>query len=59
MGLYSGQSDWGFVFIRLLERLGLASNIITPERLPPHAELYALGLESYVARFHGHQNIGA
>ena len=59
IGLYSGQSDWGFLFIRLLERLGLASNIITPERLPPRVELYALGLESYVVRFHGHQKISS
>lgn len=34
IGLYPGQSDWGFVFIRLLERLGLARNIALPEHLP-------------------------
>lgn len=33
IGLYPGQSDWGFRFIQLLERLGLAWNIRTPESL--------------------------
>ena len=31
IGLYPGQSDWGFRFIQLLERLGLAWNVRTPE----------------------------
>lgn len=34
IGLHRGQSDWGFLFIRLLERLGLAWDIRTPETLP-------------------------
>lgn len=33
MGLYPGQSDWGFRFISLLERMGLAWDIILPEHL--------------------------
>jgi len=33
IGLHPGQSDWGFAFIRLLERLGLAWNVILPEHL--------------------------
>jgi stearoyl-CoA desaturase (delta-9 desaturase) len=31
IGLYPGQSDWGFRFIQLLERLGLAWEVRTPE----------------------------
>lgn len=31
IGLYPGQSDWGFRFIQLLERLGLAWDVRTPE----------------------------
>jgi len=31
IGLYPGQSDWGFRFIQLLERLGLAWNVRTPD----------------------------
>ncbi len=34
IGLYPGQSDWGFAFIRLLARVGLATDICTPARLP-------------------------
>lgn len=34
-GLYPGQIDIGFRFVQLLEVLGLASNIQTPENLPP------------------------
>jgi fatty-acid desaturase len=33
MGLYPGQSDWGFAFIKLLERAGLAWNIMLPQHL--------------------------
>ncbi len=39
LGLYPGQSDWGFALIRLLERLGLARDIRTPDNLPPRAAL--------------------
>lgn len=31
IGLYPGQSDWGFRFIQLLELMGLAWNVRTPE----------------------------
>jgi len=34
-GLYPGQIDIGFAFIRLLARLGLAWNVQVPEHLPP------------------------
>lgn len=33
IGLYEGQSDWGYAFILLLERMGLAWNIALPEHL--------------------------
>ena len=36
-GVYPGQLDIGFHFIKFLERIGLASNIQTPEKLPPRA----------------------
>ncbi|MDO9338266.1 MAG: acyl-CoA desaturase [Caulobacteraceae bacterium] len=41
IGLYPGQSDWGFGFIRLLERVGLAWNVRTPENLPERGCLRA------------------
>ncbi|KRA66434.1 fatty acid desaturase [Caulobacter sp. Root655] len=34
LGLYPGQADFGFAFIRLLEWLGLAWDVRTPETLP-------------------------
>ncbi|RZF63305.1 acyl-CoA desaturase [Sphingomonas populi] len=34
IGLYAGQSDFGFALIRLLARLGLAHDICTPQDLP-------------------------
>ncbi|RZJ18347.1 MAG: acyl-CoA desaturase [Brevundimonas sp.] len=33
IGLYRGQSDWGFRFIQALERLGLAWDVRTPEAM--------------------------
>lgn len=33
IGLYPGQSDWGYAFIKLLEALGLAWNIVLPQHL--------------------------
>lgn len=33
IGLYPGQSDWGYAFVRMLERVGLAWNIALPEHL--------------------------
>jgi fatty-acid desaturase len=41
-GLYPGQTDLGFGFVRLLERLGLAWNIQTPEHLPRRPGISAL-----------------
>lgn len=37
IGLHPGQSDWGFVFIRALERAGLAWDICLPADLPGRA----------------------
>jgi stearoyl-CoA desaturase (delta-9 desaturase) len=37
IGLYPGQSDWGFLFIKALEKIGLAWSIQTPETLPARA----------------------
>ncbi|TRD12241.1 acyl-CoA desaturase [Erythrobacter insulae] len=34
IGLYPGQSDWGYRFIQLLERMGLAWNICLPSDIP-------------------------
>jgi fatty-acid desaturase len=34
MGLYRGQTDWGFRLIQLLERLGLAWEVRTPATMP-------------------------
>jgi stearoyl-CoA desaturase (delta-9 desaturase) len=42
IGLYPGQSDWGYGFIRLLERLGLAWDIVLPQMLPHRAALRPL-----------------
>ncbi len=39
IGLQQGQSDWGYAFIRLLERLGLAWNVQIPATLGHRAEL--------------------
>ena len=39
LGLYPGQADLGWVLIRTLEALGLAWDIVTPERLPPRVAL--------------------
>lgn len=33
IGLHPGQSDWGYVFIRLLARMGLARNVRTPDMM--------------------------
>lgn len=42
IGLYPGQSDWGYAFIRLLERLGLAWDICLPAMMPERREKLAL-----------------
>ncbi len=39
IGLYQGQSDWGYAVIRLLERAGLAWNVVLPEDLDRTAAL--------------------
>ncbi len=49
IGLYPGQSDWGFLLICALERLGLAWNIALPDTLPPRAALERVG--------HGHGKV--
>ncbi len=41
-GLYPGQTDIGYAFLRLLERCGLVSNIQTPAVLPPRAGISAV-----------------
>ena len=41
-GLKAGQIDIGFLYIRLLEKMGLAWDIQTPENLPPRRGLRAL-----------------
>jgi len=33
IGIYPGQSDWGYAFIVVLQRLGLAWNVVLPEHL--------------------------
>jgi stearoyl-CoA desaturase (delta-9 desaturase) len=43
IGLYPGQSDWGYVFILVLERLGLAWNIVLPEPIPQRGALRRIG----------------
>ncbi len=42
IGLYPGQSDWGFRFIQALEFLGLAWDVRTPENLPIRPQLVAV-----------------
>ncbi|MCU0949083.1 MAG: acyl-CoA desaturase [Porphyrobacter sp.] len=39
IGLYPGQSDWGYAFIRCLARCGLAWGIVLPDDLPPRRNL--------------------
>ncbi len=43
IGLYPGQHDWGYVLIRMLERVGLVWNIVLPIDLPDRRELQWLG----------------
>jgi stearoyl-CoA desaturase (delta-9 desaturase) len=42
LGLLPGQSDWAWRFIQLLERVGLAWDVRTPESLPLRAALTRL-----------------
>ena len=39
LGLYEGQWDPGWWVLRLLERFGLARDLVMPEMLPARAEL--------------------
>ena len=39
IGLYPGQSDWGYAFIRLLERAGLAWDVVVADDLPERAAM--------------------
>jgi fatty-acid desaturase len=48
-GLYRGQIDIGFQFIRSLERLGLAWNIRTPDTLPRREGLIAVAPDAIEA----------
>jgi sn-1 stearoyl-lipid 9-desaturase len=41
-GLYPGQLDLGYEFLRLLERVGLVWNIQTPATLPPRSGITAV-----------------
>lgn len=46
IGLYAGQHDLGYFFIRALERMGLVWNIVLPTDLPERTELQRLRHES-------------
>ena len=50
IGLHPGQSDWGYAFIRLLERAGLAWDVALPEHLPPRPALRRVEAASRVFR---------
>jgi sn-1 stearoyl-lipid 9-desaturase len=50
IGLYPGQHDWGFLFIRGLARFGLAWNIILPTDLPRRDALQWLGNDVALTR---------
>lgn len=42
IGLFPGQTDLGWRLIQFFERLGLASDIVTPEHMPARAAVIAL-----------------
>ncbi|MEZ5709931.1 MAG: acyl-CoA desaturase [Blastomonas sp.] len=46
IGIHPGQSDWGFAFIRLLERAGLAWDIVLPEHLDRAKAIRPIGPRS-------------
>ena len=48
-GLYPGQLDLGYEFVRLLERLGLAWDIQTPDKLPPRSGITAIAPDAQAA----------
>ncbi|AXB80193.1 acyl-CoA desaturase [Novosphingobium sp. P6W] len=39
IGLYPGQSDWGYQVIAMLEKLGFVWDVVTPETMAPRKEL--------------------
>lgn len=39
IGLYAGQSDWGYLAIRLLKKIGLAHDIVLPENMMRRSSL--------------------
>lgn len=47
IGLYPGQSDWGYAVIAAMARVGLAWDIVLPETLPGRPELRAIGPATY------------
>jgi fatty-acid desaturase len=59
IGLYPGQSDWGYKFILMLERMGLASEIVLPEHLSRRAALRPVAKYSLDRAAAGHPVIGA
>jgi sn-1 stearoyl-lipid 9-desaturase len=48
-GLYPGQIDLGFRFVQLLERLGLAWDVQTPDTLPPRPGITAVAPDAMSA----------
>lgn len=48
IGLYPGQSDWGWQFLRLLAVVGLAWNIKLPDNLPPRPLTAARSRQVYL-----------
>jgi sn-1 stearoyl-lipid 9-desaturase len=50
IGLYPGQSDLGFAVIRMLERLGLAWNVQTPESLPARKTLVEVAKQATIPK---------
>lgn len=53
IGLYSGQSDWGYDFIRLLEWAGLAWDVALPEHLACRRVLKRVAPETAAAPARG------
>lgn len=59
IGLHPGQSDWGYAFIRLCERLGLIRDVQTPETLgtrPGLSEVTRQTSSTAAHSQHGHRN---
>ena len=45
-GLYPGQVDIGYRFVELLEKLGFAWDIQTPENLPPRSGITPISAQA-------------